>query len=309
MADITLNLSGTAQVDDSLVEAFSKQFFIAAGEEGTLDQFVTVKEDIGAKSISFTKYGRLALATTPLNEREEVDSEAMSDSEILLTPAEYGKAITKTKLASLQSGGKIDMAAARLVGINMGQTRAKLTILAAEASTNSLTVDGGAEAALDAADVMTAAFLDKLYNKLSRASIPAMPGVGAYVAIMHEDVIADLRKEASGGWTEVQKYAGPQEILKNEVGMLKGFRIVKNNLVTVSADAGALAVDTYKTICMGYNAVGYGVSQSPGMVITGPFDKLARFVHVGWHGCFKYGIVDQDALWVGITASSVGANA
>lgn len=309
MADIYTNLSGTAQVDNSAVEAFAQQFIIAAGQEAVMDQFVTVKEEIGAKSIEFTKYAQLALATTALNEREEITSEAMSDSQILLTPAEYGNAVTKTALASLQSGGKVDAAAARLVGINMGRTLDKLAVLAGEASTNTLTPDGSAEAALEADDIMSASFLNKLYNKLARASVAPI-AEGMYVAILHDDVIYDLRNSSgAGSWQDIAKYGSSEAVLKNEVGMLGGFRIVRNNHCTITTDAGALAVDTYRGLFMGFNALGKAVSQKEQMVLTGPFDKLARFVHVGWKGCVQYKIVDQDAIYMGITASSVGSNA
>jgi N4-gp56 family major capsid protein len=201
------------------------------------------------------------------------------------------------------------MAAARLVGINMGRTLDKLALLAAEASSNSLTVDGGAASALAASDVMTVAFLNKIYNKLARGSVPAL-AEGMYIAVLHDDVIHDLREATgAGSWQDINKYSSSVEVLKNEVGSLGGFRIVRNNHCTITADEGETAVDTYKSVFMGFNALGKAVSKEAGMVMTGPFDKLNRFVNVGWHGVLKYGIVDQDALWVGVTASSVGSNA
>jgi N4-gp56 family major capsid protein len=305
----TTNLSGTTQVDDSIILAYDQQFIVAAAQEQVMDQFASYKASFGAKSIEFPKYAQLSLATTALDEVEDVTSEAMSDSQILLQPLEYGKVVTTTKLASLQTGGKADLAAARLVGINMGRTLDKLAITALEASSNSVTVDGGLESALTAGDVMTVSFLNSLYNKLARASIAPLSD-GMFVAIMHDDVIHDLRNSAgAGSWQDINKYSRPESVLMNEVGMLCGFKIIRDNHITVSADAGDAAVDTYKTLCMGFNALGKAVSSEPKMVLSGPFDKLGRFVNVGWHAALKYGIIDQDALWSGITASSVGANA
>lgn len=304
----TTNLSGTAELDHSIILEFDKQFIVAAAEEGVMEQLVSYKKQVDAKSIAFPKYSQLTLATTALTETDDVTSEAMADVQVLLQPAEHGKVVTTTKLANLQTGGVADLAAAKLVGINMGRTQDKLAILAAEGSANSLTVDGGAESALDATDVMTVTFLNVLYNKLARASVAPLSD-GMYVAVLHDDVIHDLRNSAgSGSWQDINKYKNPEMILRNEVGMIAGFKILRDNNITISADAGASAVDTYKTICLGFNALGKAVSKDPGMVLSGPFDKLGRFLNVGWHGCFKYGIVDQDALWVGITASSVGAN-
>lgn len=304
----TTNLSGTAQVDNSIITAFDQQFIVAAAQEQIMDQFVSYKASFQAKQIEFPKYSQLALATTPLAEVDDVTSEAMADSLISLLPVEYGNVVTKTQLASLQTGGKIDLAAARLVGMNMGRTLDKLAISALEASANAVTVDGGLESALTAADVMTVSFLNSLYNKLARASIMPLSD-GMYVAVMHDDIIHDLRNSAgAGSWQDINKYAKPDSVLMNEVGMLCGFKIIRDNNITISADAGDLLVDTYKTLCFGFNALGKAVSKEPGGVISGPFDKLGRFLNVGWHGVLKYGIVDQDALWSGITASSVGTN-
>jgi len=305
----TTNLTNTTAVDNSIVLEFDKQFLIASAQEAVMDQFVTYKKDIDAKSVGFQKYSQLALSTTPLVEDDDVTSEALVDSEILIQPLEYGKVVTTTKLANLQTGGKADLAAARLVGINQGRTLDKLAILAGEASTNELFPGSVAsEAALAATDVMTTAFLNTLYNKLARNSIQPLSD-GMYVAIMHDDTIADLRNSTgNGSWQDIKKYTDPSEILKNEVGQIGGFKIVRDNHITINTDAGASTVDSYHTLCMGFNALGKAVSKVPGAVATGPFDKLARFVNLGWYGVVKYGIIDQDALYMGTTASSVGVN-
>ena len=85
--------------------------------------------------------------------------------------------------------------------------------------------------------------------------------------------------------------------------------MIKDNLSTIDADAGVGGtVDVYKSYFMGFNALGKAVSQEAQLKMTGPFDKLARFLNVGWVGCLKYLIIDQDALEVGISSSSVGDN-
>lgn len=308
MADFTTVMTTVADVDNSIIELMDKQFIIAQADMGIMDQLVTYKSEIAAKSIEFPKYSQLALATTPLVEKDDLVSEALVDAQVILTPAEYGNVVTPTKLASLQSGGKADIAASRLTGMNLSRTLDKLAVLAAEGSANEVTVTGLAENLLVATDVMTITFLNELYNKLSRANI--MPLVdGSYVAVMHDDVIHDLRASVgTGSWVDINKYSNPEMVLKNEVGMAGGFRIVRDNNISINADAGAATVDTYKTLCMGFNALGKAESAVAKQMITGPFDKLGRFVNIGWHTCIDYGIVDQDALWVGISASSVGAN-
>jgi N4-gp56 family major capsid protein len=308
MADFTTVMTTVTSVDDSVIKAYDAGFIVAAEQGDVMTPFVQYRADIGAVSIEFPKYGKLAAAVTPLTETEDVVSAEVTDSKIIFTPVEYGKVVTTTALASLQTGGKIDLAVARLVGDNVAKTMNVLAIRALEASAN-LVLPGAVanEAALVATDVMTAAVLNKVYNKLARTNIPTVRN-GLYVAFMHDDVIADLRAGASAGdWTDVVKYADPATALRNEVGVYKGFIIVRNNDCLLTADAGAAAVDSYKSSFLGFNGLGLAVSKAPGMVIT-QNDKLNRFVNMGWHGVMKFGLVDTDAVWTALTASSLGAN-
>jgi len=305
----TINLSGTAQVDDSIVKEFDAEFRVALAEGGTAAQFASIKKDFEAESISLPKYEQLALATTPLVETDDVDSEALQDSKVIVTPKEYGKVVTTTKLASLQTKGMADRAAARLVGINAGRTENKLALLALDASTNRIFSDGTGTATITATDIMTGSLMGSAYNKLARANAMGVAN-GDFVMIAHDDVIHDIR-EGSGAnsWIDAHKYALPESLLKNEVGMYKGFRVVRDNLSTIDVDGGAANVDVYSSYFVGFNAFGQGVSQPIEMRATGPYDKLNRFVNLGHYGVYEFKIVEQSALWVVESASSVGDNA
>jgi len=267
----TLNMTGTAQVDDSLILAFDQGFAVAASQRQILDQFVTYRADIGAKSIQMPKYGNLTVSTTPLTENEAATAEALTDSAILLTPKEYGKVVTHTSLASLQTGGKVDLAAANRVGSHMGRTLDALAIEALNATAN-VTVDASFDGAA----------LDAQYSRLAAKSIDMLDG-GAYVALMSEAQIAILRNES--GWVDVAKYGAAEAVLKNEVGFYKGHKIIRHQGVA----AGTV-------FSFGSNALGKAVSMEPELRITGPFDNLARFVNVGWYGVLTYSIIDTDAV-------------
>lgn len=312
MADFTTVMTGTAEVDDSIVKEYEKFFLLALAAQGVADQFVSYRREIGAESISLPKYDQLALATTPLTEKEDIASVALSDSKVVFTPAEYGNAVTTTKLANLQTAGMSDVAAAQMVGINAGRTLNRLGLLALDASTNIIYADGGvADATITATDVMSPDLMGEVFNKLARESVEGLPQAqGDYVMIAHDDVIHDLREgTAAGTWQDVHKYAIPGQILKNEVGMFKGFRVIRDNLSTLNADAGAGGtVDVYTSYFLGFNALGKAMSQDVKQVFSGPFDKLGRFVNYGWHGVLKYGIVEPKAVWTVHSASSVGAN-
>lgn len=304
MPDYKVNLSGTAEVDDSIMEEFAQQILITHGEMGTADQFCSLKTEVGAKAINFTLYDRLSIDVTPIPEREEKGSEKLVDQGVNLIPAEYGKVVTKTSLATLQTGGKVDIAAAQLVGINMAQTENRLALLAADASTN-VALAGGKAAVDDlvVADIITGDMANDMYRKLARASVPGLPqAMGLHVAIAHEDVLNDIRNES--GFEDIKKYTNSEELAKNVVGVYKGFLWVRDNLSTRVVNANAAPAPVYNTYYLGFNALGKGTSLAPHMRVTGPFDDLARFVNIGWYGCFKYGIIQKEALWVSKTSAS-----
>jgi N4-gp56 family major capsid protein len=305
----TTNLTSTAEIDDSLLLAFDQGFITAAAQTDVMDQFVQYKAEIGATSIQFPRYSQLDLATTPLTETEDVTSAALSDTKVILTPAEYGKVVTTTSLASLQSGGIVDLAAATLVGQNLAATSNALASNALLATTNVITAGDKAPADFLATDVLTGTLLNKAYNKLARSNQTGIAG-SEYVLFAHDDVIADLRADTSAGsWVDVNKYSNAIEVLRNEVGMYKGFRVIRNNFMVGTDQTGAGTVDVYDVIAMGFNGLGKAASKEPTGVISGPFDKLGRFVNVGWYGVMKYGIIEPDAVWKIKVASSLGNNA
>lgn len=306
----TINLSGTNEVDDSVRQEFDTEFRLAFAEQGAASQVATLKRDIGAESISLPKYEQLELAITPLDEYEDVDSEALQDSKVVIIPQEYGKVVTTTKLANIVTGGMADRAAARVVAINAGRTQNKLATLAMDLGTNILRQGGYAtDIEVLVTDTMDGSFMGKIYNKLSAASVPTMAG-GDYVLIAHENVIHDMREQSgANSWIDAHKYALPESILRNEVGMYKGMRVIRDNLSTIVTDGAAGTVDMYHSYGVGFNALGLAVSQGIEMRATGPFDKLGRMVNLGWHGVFNFKVVEQTALVVAKCASSVGANA
>lgn len=301
------NFTTTTQVDDSILTAFDQGFIVAYGQSNVMDQLVQYRQDIGAKSIELPRYSRLALATTPLTEDEDVTSAALSDTKVVFTPAEYGNVVSRTLLASLQTGGKVDLAAAQLVGINAAQTMDKLAILALDAASNTRVVGATAEGSVTAGQVMSQTEINIAYNKLARANVPMIGG--AYVAVAHDDVLHDIRVgTAAGSWADTAKYAQPDTVMNNEVGMYGGFRWIRNNHSTFGDQTGVGTVDLYNTYFLGFNALGKAESAPLTTRFTGPFDKLGRFVNVGWHTCVQYKIVESDAVQLVKTASSVGEN-
>jgi len=104
---------------------------------------------------------------------------------------------------------KLLVAAAALVGRNMGTSVDGLGIAALEAFTTTVIFPNAITAAtsLTADDVLDLKFANRLYNKLARLNVP---GIGAnYVGIAHDDNLHDLR----ASMVPVIEYARPDQVL------------------------------------------------------------------------------------------------
>lgn len=308
MADLYANTTDTASLDQSQITLLSKAFIISAEDNMVVNDVATVRENIGGKAVEIIKYPKLTPSVTALTESEEVDSTQLTDSKVTLQPLEYGQVVTQTSLSSLHSGGMADLAVAEVVGKAMAESYNKLGIQTLEGSSNETFVGQSAENAIVAGNVMTNAELLKQFTALSAANVPKFAG-DTYVAVMHPHVVHDLlNATGAGSWQDVSKYSSDVKVFKNEIGMLSGFRIVQSTGVSINANAGNSNVDTYHTACVGMNGLGIGISKTPQMTITGPYDKLGRMVHVGWYGVYDMEIIDTDAVQLITSASSQGAN-
>jgi N4-gp56 family major capsid protein len=309
MSDFTATITDAAVLDADELTVFSNYVHLAATTELVADQVATQRQVGNFKTTSFAKYANLSLPSA-LSDGVDPTSTALADSTADITPAEEGDVVTLAKLADIQSGLHANKAALRLVARSMGGTQDKRALTALEAATtnviypNAVTAVGG----LTENDVLDKLFAGRLYNKLARANVPGING-SMYIGIASDDCLHDLRQDtASGGWVEVGKYADPSSVLMNEVGMFEGIRWLRSGNTTVTTDGGAGTVDSYEVQVVGDNALGFAASEEPHLVLSGPFDKLLRFVNIGHYGIYAYGLIDEANMVSGVCASSVGSN-
>ena len=101
-----------------------------------------------------------------------------------------------------------------------------------------------------------------------------------YVAVIHPDVVYDLRQDAA--WLDAHKYAAPEEIFSGEVGRLHGVRFIESNLAPIIKAEGDNKA-TYKTMFFGKNAFGVVDPDSAGITtiikqkgeIGGPLEQFS----------------------------------
>lgn len=312
MADLFSVITDQGILDQTQVAAYQQGVILAANEMTNFtpaSPLISQKQTVDAATANFFKFAQLTGGGT-LTDGVEVTSEAVVDSKATATLVEHGNVITFTDMGEVSIGGRLNAAVPQLIGMNMGTYFDKYFIQTLEGSSNEYTIGGGAESGLTASNVITPAYLEKGYTFLRANKIqPLMDGL--YVAVIHPHVLADLRNATSAGdWTIVSQYQGLQTVLRNEVGIFKGFKIIQSANVTVNTDAGDSAVDTYHTSLFGYNALGLGMSQSKPLTLTivNNTDKLNRFTHVGWKGTFASCLIDTNASCKITSASAFGTN-
>lgn len=297
------NLSGTTELGDRLVQIYNQEFIISGNLENGIQSLATFQDSIDGKAEEFVIYSKLTKITSAITEDNDTTSQSMTDTKVSITPAEYGSVVTMTNLVRLQSGGMAARGAFAVAGVNMRESVETKMVLIGEAGGNELIVTQAAETSLTSSDTLTSVYVSRAFNKLKRAGIP-----GPYYAIAHSDVLHDLKIETTNGaWLTVNQYVDNTEILAGEIGYYGGFRWIDSALVTVNADGGDSAVDTYHTQFFGQNAFGYAQSEAPHATLA-QNDKQNRFWHIGWLGCYEFGIVDSNAHWLITSASSIGSN-
>jgi N4-gp56 family major capsid protein len=296
----TTNITGIANVDDSIVQSFATEAFFASGQDNVMEPFILNQFQLNSRSISMPTYARLGAAVTPLAELEDVDASLLSDTRVVLTPQEYGASVITSELASFATGGMVDRAAAKVIGNSYGQTMDKLALNALEASTNLLTPSGAAVGSLHATnDIMGRAFLNKLRNRLERAKVPTFNGY--YVLVCHPNVIADLRGDSTpGSFIDITKNSMPELALMADISVYQGFMLVADSQVPVS---GATVVG-HTCYAFGANALGRATSLAPTLVIKKLGDKLDRFNSISWKACVAYGILDTQSVYKAVVSSA-----
>lgn len=311
--DIT-GITGTTDIDDSVVTEYDTEFLSGFTDNRPLDVAVSLAKQVEGGTWQIPVYDPLTVNTAnlKLNEKTDPDAVTINDSKFDATPEELGMFVARTQLARLQTRGMIDRAAAQLVGIHAGQSQTRLICEAADLADEAHTVRPSGVAsrsAIAAGNIMDTETLRTAFNRIASLSVPVLPGVGTYLLVVHQDVADDLKKDVTaGGFIDTVKYTNPTDILRNEIGMLAGFRIIVNNNITLRADAGASNVDVYTSYIFGYNGMALAQSMPVTMKMAPPIDAFQRWFRLGWYSVQQYKIAQADALWKIETSSSFGDN-
>ena len=119
--------TGVSELADSVKAKYMADYLLAAAKKAVWSQFVdwdNIAEGQGGSSFKYVAYEAMDSDDegAKLPEKDDITATALTDSEITITPYEYGRRVTLTSLLRFQSHVKTRQATATLVGNNMMET-------------------------------------------------------------------------------------------------------------------------------------------------------------------------------------------
>jgi N4-gp56 family major capsid protein len=276
------------------------------------------RQSMPGTSVSFTKIADMAVASTALNESVDVDAQAMSDSQLVVTLVEYGNAIITTAKLRATSFIDIDPITGNVIGFNAGRSVDSVVQGVLQGGSN---VRYSGQAVSRATVIPT----DKLVAANSRRALAELRGANVsptkgnlYSAYIHPDVAYDLKGETGeAGWLAPHVYSEPNPIFTSIMGSFNGFEWIETPRAPVFADAGSSTTltDTYRTLFLGRQALAKGFSTTDGngaqpRVMTSPVvDHLRRFAGLSWYHFVGYARFREEAIRAVESSSTIGTNA
>jgi N4-gp56 family major capsid protein len=193
-----------------------------------------VQQAMPGSSVVFSIYSDLAQATSTLTESADVSSIALGNpSQVTVTLAEYGSAVSTTKKLNLTSFNDVDSALADIIAYNaadsidnvVGQVLCAGTqVIYANGPTG--TVPTASDAVLPGDTITTADIRNAVVTLRTNKALPRIGEL--YAAYLHPRQSADLRAESgTGGFQELTQYVDRTPFTAGAVGVLEGAFIVE----------------------------------------------------------------------------------
>lgn len=190
----------------------------------------------------------------------------MGQVAITATLAQYGDYVTVSDLLDLHAIDDVILGATEELGASAGETADILVrntlitgtqIIFADAYSGTTysstpTTEAELQTALGSKTCnLTPTMVNKATTQLKKSAKGLKYSGQYYVAVIHPDVVYDLRQDAA--WLDAHKYASPEEIFTGEIGRLHGVRFIESNNAPVIKKSGQTYA-TYKTIFLAKDA-------------------------------------------------------
>ena len=298
------SLTSTSSISNLVQTAYDQYVRMALRSIPVMRALADVKpvqQAMPGSSVVFSIYSDLAQATTTLTESSDVSSIALGNpNQITVTLNEYGSAVTTTKKLNLTSFNDVDTALADIIAYNAADSIDAVVAAVLTGAGNTNIVYGGNATTtntIDAADTMTVAAVRKAVTELRTNK--ALPRIGElYAAYMHPRQTADLRAETgTGGFQALTQYVDRTPFVAGAVGVLEGAFIVETPRVPYAANTNSPAVNVYKAIIAGREALAEAQGQDISTVVGPQIDALRRYHTIGWYYFGGFNILRTAALY------------
>ncbi len=306
-------LTGTSAISNLVQTAYDQYVRMALRSIPVMRALADVKpvqQAMPGSSVVFSIYSDLAQATTTLTESSDVSSIALGNpNQITVTLNEYGSAVTTTKKLNLTSFNDVDTALADIIAYNAADSIDAVVAAVLTGAGNTNIIYGGSATTtntITAADKMQVTDIRQAVTELRTNK--ALPRIGElYAAYLHPRQTADLRAETgTGGFQELTKYVDRTPFVAGAVGVIEGAFVVETPRVPFAANTNSPAVNVYRAVVAGREALAEAQGQDISTVVGPQIDALRRYHTIGWYYFGGFNILRTAALYQIQTAATNG---
>jgi len=304
-------LTGTSAISNLVQTAYDQYVRMALRSIPVMRSIADVKpvqQAMPGSSVVFSIYSDLAQATSTLTEASDVSSIALGNpNQVTVTLNEYGSAVTTTKKLNLTSFNDVDAALADIIAYNAADSIDAVVAAVLTSGTN--IIYGGTATStntITSSDKMMVTDIRQAVTELRTNK--ALPRIGElYAAYLHPRQTADLRAETgTGGFQELSKYVDRTPFVAGAVGVIEGAFVIETPRVPFVANTNSPAVNVYRAIVAGREALAEAQGQDISTVIGPQIDALRRFHTIGWYYFGGFNLLRTAASYQIRTAATNG---
>ena len=304
-------LTGTSAISNLVQTAYDQYVRMALRSIPVMRALADVKpvqQAMPGSSVVFSIYSDLAQATTTLTETSDVSSIALGNpNQITVTLNEYGSAVTTTKKLNLTSFNDVDTALADIIAYNAADSIDAVVASVLTSGTN-IIYAGTATSTNTITSSMKMSVQDIREAVTELRTNKALPRIGElYAAYLHPRQTADLRAETgTGGFQALTQYVDRTPFVAGAVGVIEGAFVVETPRVPYAANTASPAVNVYKAVVAGREALAEAQGQDISTVVGPQIDALRRYHTIGWYYFGGFNILRTAALYNINTSASNG---
>ena len=295
-------LTGTSAISNLVQTAYDQYVRMALRSIPVMRALADVKpvqQAMPGSSVVFSIYSDLAQATSTLTETSDVSSIALGNpNQITVTLNEYGSAVTTTKKLNLTSFNDVDAALADIIAYNAADSIDAVVAGVLTSGTN-IIYAGTATSTNTITSSMKMSVQDIREAVTELRTNKALPRIGElYTAYLHPRQTADLRAETgTGGFQALTQYVDRTPFTAGAVGVIEGAFVVETPRVPYAANTASPAVNVYKAVIAGREALAEAQGQDISTVVGPQIDALRRYHTIGWYYFGGFNILRTAALY------------